>query len=313
MQIQEDTPHQQAARIVICISSSISFISTTYLISKLIYNKGFQQIEKLMILLLLFGDFLQSISMLFPVAIFGNSPPDNYYDLCQAQAFIQQFGILFQFFWALNIALAANMGYKQETSQQIRDRTIFTFLLGFLGPIILTVIPLASNDYSKSEILQASICFIAFGNISIIMTFVLPIIIIFILNFILFFEIIIIIYRQIGNKIVWSIVFRLMTYPMILFMTQFWVELIYHLSSLFLLYKALWITAHYGMFTGFGVISSVIWLGSLMFQHMEQMLLKIKMMINQVIRTIINIDELSSYSKESINISLEPSDNLRRQ
>ena len=37
-----------------------------------------------MILLLLFGDFLQSISMLFPVAIFGNSPPDNYYDLCQA-------------------------------------------------------------------------------------------------------------------------------------------------------------------------------------------------------------------------------------
>ena len=30
------------ARITICLSSGVSFVSTTYLISKLVYNKGYQ-------------------------------------------------------------------------------------------------------------------------------------------------------------------------------------------------------------------------------------------------------------------------------
>ncbi|KAM3139031.1 glycolytic proteins transcriptional activator gcr1 [Paramecium bursaria] len=184
-----------------------------------------------MILLLLVGDFLQSISILLPVAIFGQKPPSNYNGLCQAQAFVQQFGILFQFFWAFNIALAANRGYKQETHKEKQNRIIFSFIFGIFVPLILCIIPLILNSYKPSDDLCAALCFIEFGNIQILIFFLIPIMVIITLNFFLFYEIIIIIYDQIRDKFIWSIVFRLMTYPMILFMAQIWF-IIYILESI---------------------------------------------------------------------------------
>ncbi|KAM3139029.1 hypothetical protein pb186bvf_008840 [Paramecium bursaria] len=91
-----------------------------------------------------------------------------------AQAFIQQFGILFEFFWAFNIALAANKGYEQETLQQKSDRETFSYILGFLFPLILCLIPLINGDYSNSDDLCQSICFFKQGYICLLITFALP-------------------------------------------------------------------------------------------------------------------------------------------
>ncbi|KAM3139032.1 hypothetical protein pb186bvf_008843 [Paramecium bursaria] len=179
---------QTFAKWSISISSLISIIATLAFISIIVYQGKYKNFEVVMIMVLVFGDFLQSIAIITPIYQYWNKIPESDYDsspTCQVSGALRQLGILIEFAWAFNIAFTAFHGKKLFNQGLSRGKKIFACFVGIAYPISFTFMQQIKDirQYKLGQIgeadkgLNPSICFIQ-NNTTLFLTFVLPLMII---------------------------------------------------------------------------------------------------------------------------------------